>query len=301
MSKILVSGLATLDCLYSVPGFSAAAEKFVATDQQWEVGGGAANAALCIQRLRSSALLLSRVGDDFGGQLIQNRLQQQGVDCSALQVIKGAQSSSSSILLDPQGERQIVNFRGDFSDGEKLTSHSIANNLTGQRFDAVLSDNRWLAGNTAALQLARTQGVPGVLDAEPPYCAELVSLATHIAFSAAGLVEFTGIEEPTSALQVASCQLDSWVCVTHGEQGVWAIDHGTVRHFPAFAVTAVDTLGAGDVWHGAFSQQLASGQTESQAIRLANATAALKCTRKGGGSVSPSMHEVEQLLLQGSV
>jgi sulfofructose kinase len=55
-----------------------------------------------------------------------------------------------------------------------------------------------------------------------------------------------------------------------------------VVHVPAFTITAVDTLGAGDVWHAAFTLQLAKGASEHAAIVFANAAAALKCQSSDG-------------------
>ena len=65
---------------------------------------------------------------------------------------------------------------------------------------------------------------------------------------------------------------------------------------PAPAVTAVDTLGAGDVWHGAFTLALAEGMAVAAAARFANAAAAIKCTRFGGRGGAPRRDEVEALL-----
>jgi sulfofructose kinase len=65
---------------------------------------------------------------------------------------------------------------------------------------------------------------------------------------------------------------------------------------PAFDVTAVDTLGAGDVWHGAFALALAEGMDERAAVRAASATAALKVSRFGGRDAVPTRAERDQLL-----
>jgi sulfofructose kinase len=69
-----------------------------------------------------------------------------------------------------------------------------------------------------------------------------------------------------------------------------------VIHDPAFPITAVDTLAAGDVWHGAFALGLAEGMPEREAVRFASATSALKCTRFGGRAGAPRRAEVERFL-----
>jgi len=65
---------------------------------------------------------------------------------------------------------------------------------------------------------------------------------------------------------------------------------------PVFSVRAIDTLAAGDVFHGAFALALAEGAREREALRFAAATAAIKCTRFGGGAAAPDRAEVEVLL-----
>ncbi|MBX9874054.1 MAG: sugar kinase, partial [Beijerinckiaceae bacterium] len=76
------------------------------------------------------------------------------------------------------------------------------------------------------------------------------------------------------------------------------VEDGTIAHRPAFAVAAVEPLGAGDVWHGAFALALAEGQGERAAIRFASAAAAIKCTRFGGRSGAPRRQEIEAFLAQ---
>ena len=67
---------------------------------------------------------------------------------------------------------------------------------------------------------------------------------------------------------------------------------------PATAVEVVDTLGAGDVWHGAFTLALAEGRPEVDAVRFANVAAALKCTGFGGRAATPNRVDVEAMLTE---
>ena len=90
--------------------------------------------------------------------------------------------------------------------------------------------------------------------------------------------------------------IDGWICVTDGAHGVFSIENGQLQQTPAFSVNAVDTLGAGDVWHGAFAHALCNEHTETAAIQFANAAAALKCMKKGGGSAAPYADDVQKFL-----
>ena len=164
---------------------------------------------------------------------------------------------------------------------------------------AVLADTRWGEGALAALKLARAASVPGVLDGDrrPPH-PDLVGTASHVAFSQQALREISGEEDPRAGLAKVAAGVPTWLAVTLGKDGVLFVEDGEVRHSPAFVVETVDTLGAGDVWHGAFALALAEGQAEPAAIHFASAAAAIKCTRFGGRSGAPKRDEVERFLAQ---
>ena len=92
----------------------------------------------------------------------------------------------------------------------------------------------------------------------------------------------------------------AFVAVTRGQQGIlWLDEAGSAQDMPAFPVHTVDTLGAGDIFHGAFTLGIAEGQALEAAIRFASAAAALKCTKPGGPLAAPSRAEVEGLLGRG--
>ncbi len=290
MKKILVCGLAVVDFLFEVEAMPRSAEKYIAQQAGMVGGGGAANAAVAVSRLGGQAILAARVGDDLFGKLIVDELSAESVDCSLIQRTENARSSFSSVLVDRQGERQIVNYRGArLSDQTDFISDLCV--------DAVLADTRWKAGTVASLRLARQLGVPGVLDAEAPVHLDALAEASHIAFSRQGLNEYTGEADLISGLQQASCRLDGWVCVTDGGAGVFYMVDGNAINVPAKEVEVVDTLGAGDVWHGAFVLALSERQSEHDAIIFANAAATLKCTRSGGGRNGPTREELTDFTL----
>ena len=87
-----------------------------------------------------------------------------------------------------------------------------------------------------------------------------------------------------------------FLAVTNGPDGVWWLENGRPRHLAAFPIVAVDTLGAGDTFHGAFALALAEGCDLDRAMRFAAAAAALKCTRFGGISGTPTRGEVDAFL-----
>lgn len=296
MTTILLAGVAVVDFVFSVDAMPRRAEKYRARDAAIVGGGCAANAAVAVARLGGTARLAARVGADAVGGMIVSELAAENVDCALVKRFDGKRSSFSSVLVDAQGERQIVNFRDetlDFDAGWLEDAMPVS-------FDAALADTRWANGGAAVLKAARNLSRPGVLDAEVPAgeAAEALTLASHIAFSAQGLHEYTGLDDLQAGLHLAQSRTSAWVCCTDGANGVAFIDGGVMRHIPAFAVEAVDTLGAGDVWHGAFALALGEGQREDEAILFANAVAAIKCTKFGGRAGIPGRAETEAFMRQ---
>jgi sulfofructose kinase len=294
MTTILTVGVAVIDIVMSIDALPRKAEKYRARDAAIVGGGCAANAAAAVARLGGRALLAARTGQDRIGDLIVSGLEAEGVDCGLVRRIAAGRSSFSSIYVDAAGERQIVNFR-DMAlsfDGGWLEGR-IPDGV-----DAILADTRWPQGAAVAMAAARDRGIPGILDAEAPVreAGEALRLASHVAFSAQGLRDLTGIENLDAALAAARDETGAWVCVTDGAAGVTFFEHGTLAHEPAFAVEVVDTLGAGDVWHGAFALALGEGEDPRAAIRFASAVAALKCTRFGGRTGTPDRAEAEAFL-----
>ncbi len=168
--------------------------------------------------------------------------------------------------------------------------------------DALLADVRWPQGAILALRAARAAAIPSVIDgdvAERATLRSLAGVAEYAVFSAAGLTCFAGAGDTESGLRQALALGARFAAVTNGERGVTWIEAGQpggLRRLPAFAVSAVDTLAAGDVFHGAFALMLAEGEAPATALRFASAAAALKCARSGGRDGSPCRDEVERFL-----
>jgi sulfofructose kinase len=126
----------------------------------------------------------------------------------------------------------------------------------------------------------------------------LLTCATHVAFSAAGLAQFSGDSHVERALVSVSVSLRAMVGVTLGAQGFLWREEGKTLHAPGIAVDAVDTHAAGDVWHGAYTVALAEHMPIALAARFANHAAALKCARHGGRDGAPTRAEVIQRMQQ---
>jgi sulfofructose kinase len=294
MAIVLCVGHAVQDFVFTVLDLPDRGQKYRATGFESVGGGPAATAAVAIARLGGHASLAARVGDDAAADMIAAELRAHGVDCTHLRRCRGAGSSVSAVFVDARGERMIVNHLDPAMPGDPGWLPAVATLAA----DAVLADTRWPEGALVALQGARAAGLPAVLDADRPIPPDgaLLHAATHVAFAADALAEHVGLPDPVRALESLAPRLPGWCCVTVGGQGVFAWDRGELRHLPAFEVPVVDTLGAGDVWHGAFALALAEGRDELAAAGFASAAAALKVQRAGGRAGVPSRAEVDAFL-----
>ena len=120
----------------------------------------------------------------------------------------------------------------------------------------------------------------------------------RVAFSHPGLLQAAGVDTVEKALERVAKALPGVVGVTLGPDGFLWRDGSAERRVPAPRVTAVDTLAACDVWHGAFALALGERMEVSDSARFANAAAAIKCTRHGGRRGAPTRAEVEVFLTQ---
>lgn len=278
MTRLLVVGISVIDHVHRMDALPAGGSKFRSHAFEVIGGGCGANAAVGAARLGGDVTLLTRLGEDGPGDALGAMLEGAGLRVLAA---RGGRQPLSSVMVDAAGERMIVNYPG--ADLATVPPSLLP-------FDAVNADCRWPAATQAALRAARAAGVPSVIDGERFTPEPLAAMASHVVFSVQGLRDFAGIDDPDTALADAARRLPGRVAYTDGPRGVvWA--GGPL--VPAPPVRAVDTLGAGDLWHGAFALALGRGQDVEAASRYANRAAALKCSRAGGWDAYPLAAEME--------
>lgn len=295
--RVICVGHAALDRVYSVASWPTGSAKIAAHCFAESGGGMAANAAAAIARLGGEAVFWGPTGDDAIAGRIAAQLAEAGVDTRWLQRCEGRTSSHSAVIVDAQGERLVVGLRGS---ALQATAQWLPLEQVGTAA-AVLADVRWPEGARRALQAAGDAGIAAILDAEVAEAGVIDSLARcagHVVFSQRGLDAFAGADGEGGLRRVLGYGA-SVAAVTRGEAGVLWIESsapGAVRHCPAFAVDTVDTLAAGDVFHGAYALALAESLATQDAMRFASAAAAIKCSRRGGRDGAPNRREVEALL-----
>ncbi|WP_024513643.1 sugar kinase [Bradyrhizobium sp. Tv2a-2] len=284
-ARIICLGLSALDEVWQVEKpFAGGSEKIRAVEYTTTGGGMAANAAVAVARLGGRPAFWGRGGDDPAGHEMREGLSREGIEVSHFRLFAGGRSSVSGVIVDHTGERQIVNFRGRFpSEADWLPLDKIAGSA------AVLADPRWVEGAVALFSRARLLGIPTILDAdmaERDVFEQLLPLADHAIFSQPALKNFVGTANDAAlrSLTRFNCRV---VAVTRGHEGVSYVEDGRLRELPAIAVEAIDTTGAGDVFHGAYAFAIGGGLTVNEAMTFASAAASLKCTRTGGRAAIP--------------
>jgi sulfofructose kinase len=294
LKTVACVGITVRDIIFSVESLPSGPGKTHASDRH-EVGGGpAANAAVAIAKLGGQARFIGPIGNDALGSELIDELMRLGVDTSRARTVPNQKSPLSAVVVDGSGERSIVNHTGPGLFDEAVLVE--ATDLEG--VDAVLADVRWFDGAVAALEWARSTGIPGIVDFDigARDSQPLLDGASHVVFSADAIRSLSGHSELGRCLEEVSKQTDAWLAVTDGPNGTFWLDEGQVRHADAFEVDVVDTTGAGDIYHGAFALALAEGKTETEAIELSSAAAAISCERFGGRTGIPDRDELEAFL-----
>jgi sulfofructose kinase len=294
---VLVVGHAALDRVYRIDAFPPRPTKVSARDHREEGGGSAANAAAAIARLGGAVALWSRVGDDETGHKVRRALAEAGVDVAMVRAYAEARTPTAAVIVDAKGERLVVSENDHVlpMDVDWLPVESIAG------AGAALSDLAWLEGTLALFAEARRHGVPTVLDvdlAAGPLLERFAPLTDYAIFSAPALDRFVPGADDAARLASVRAMGPGHAGVTRGAAGyVWQSESGAGRQ-PGFSVPVVDTTGAGDAFHGAFSLALAAGCEEAECARVAAATAALKCRRLGARLGLPTAAELDAFLLE---
>jgi sugar/nucleoside kinase (ribokinase family) len=295
--RILCIGQPVRDLTFRVPGVPALGSKANADHFEQICGGNSLNAAIGIVRLGGRASLCGPMGDarETTSRYIFEQLAHEGIETRHIVHVPDAVTPLSAIMIDPTGERTIVTYRDPELWKVKLPS---ADELLAD-CDAILTESRCAEFCTAVCAEAVRRGVPVIVDVDRAMSLRegLLTASTHLVFSSEPLQETAGCDDEGEALKRIAGLTSCFLAGTRGPHGtIWLDEHGELQETPAFPVHTVDTLGAGDVFHGAFALAITEKQELRHALRFASAAAALKCTRFGGALAAPQRLEVEELL-----
>ena len=288
----LTVGLNSIDLVAEVDGHPEANSKMPLACFSERPGGQSATAAVALARLGLRAAYIGRVGDDAYGARGLAALRDEGVDVAGVITVPGATSQFAVILVDRQsGSRTVLWHRHA---GLRMSPSDVpAEAVAAARVLHV--DCHETAAVTAAAEAARRAATPTVIDVEQvrPGTDRLLRSIDIIIAAESFPAAFTGQSSLGAAL--ARLEADTGaavVCVTLGEEGSLALVGGREIRTPAFRVPVVDSTGAGDVFRAGFIAAWLHGGAATEvedALRWANAVAALKCRGLGARTTIPTL------------
>ncbi|MGD8804840.1 MAG: PfkB family carbohydrate kinase [Chloroflexota bacterium] len=288
---VLCVGVAAYDLIFTVDTHLVEDVKMDASALTRCGGGPAANAAATICRLGHSAAFAGYLGRDPFGDENLRELAEAGVRTDLVR--RGDWSTPlSAVMVKPNGSRSLVNYR-DPAGHLPLGSLDLAQIQPG----IILFDGHEPVISSSLAMTARQRGIPIILDAGSARqgAVELASQCDHLVCALKFALDYTGAGNAEQALE-ALAGLAPTVVITLGDRGLIWRKGQTGGRQAAFAVDAVDTTGAGDVFHGAYAVSLVEGMAWEAALRFASAAAALCCGRVGARLGIPSRAEVESFL-----
>lgn len=254
-------------------------------------GGQAATASALCARYGLKIRYIGRVGNDDVGTYSMGSLQKEPMDISCVDAVAGAFSQFAIILVDrPTGERTILWQRDPkllYREGELKREWIVQGqllHLDGHDQPASIQAARWAreAGMKVSLDIDRVQA--GV--------EELLELTDFAIPTVDFVCQFSGKQDWKEGLAEVSQATSGFVAVTRGKVGSAAVWRAQIIEVPGIRVQAVDTTGAGDVFHGAFVYSLFQDWSVERCLRFANAAGALACTRYGARAGIPPIEEV---------
>ena len=289
-------GLNSVDFLCVVPEFPTLNSKMEMLQFSKQGGGQVATAMVALSRWGIKAKYIGKVGGDELGQFSLQSIRQEGVDVSSVTIEPNATNQFASIIVDRTSGEQTILWNRDerlmYREGE-LQKEEICSgkllHLDGHDIHAAIQSASW----------AKEEGIPTVVDLDKvePLTPELIKRIDFVITSSRFPMLFTGISDREKALAEMQRQVPGFLCVTLGREGAIALVDGKILYVKGFEVDAVDTTGAGDVFHAAFIYGLLQNWEVREILRFANGAAALKCGELGGRKGILPLEEIHKFLM----
>jgi ribokinase len=296
--KVTGLGQCALDNLFIVDAFPAPDTKKEVMEWIVEGGGPVATALSGLSRLGVSCQFFGITGDDEAGSKIAESLIAEHIDIRGL--LKRPQSDSQVAFISVEqgtGKRTICWKRP--SAGPLMPDELPVDFLDGSDF--LLLDGLMTEASLFAAQRAMEMNIPVMLDAGRVRSGmiKLASMSDYVVASEEFAKEYAG-ESASFSPEKALVKMKPFgakaATVTLGSRGSVTNCGDVVFHVPAFRINAVDTTGAGDVFHGGYIYGLLQNWDIKRVVRFASAFAALKCRKLGGRAGIPDLEEVEAFI-----
>lgn len=277
MQAGLFVGLATIDIIYVVDEVPAANTKIVAQRQQLFTGGPATNAAITFSHLGGSATLVSSVGRHPLGAVIKQELQRYSVHLIDLNPELIDPPALSSVYVDRHGQRSVVSINTTLSDIRQPQLDPPI--LKKTRF--LLVDGHAMEACQVWAQAAHSLNIPVVFDGGS-WKPGTETLLKHIDIAICS-ADFRppGCHNEDTAIEYLLSHGVKQVAITKGSDPVQFVSSSSSGFIEVSKTDAVDTMGAGDIFHGAFCFYFSGGADFVVALRKAAEIAAESCRYPG--------------------
>lgn len=298
MEKTLsVLGSINVDHVINVPYFAQPGETLSGENYHLAYGGKGANQAVAAARLGAKVAFIGCIGDDEIGTSMKKAFAQDGIDTSHIRTVPQTMTGTAFIQVAKSGENSIVLARGA---NAYLDEQIVCRSETqiAQSDYLLMQLETPLAAVELAAKIAKGNGVKTVLNPAPaqplPDC--LLSQIDIITPNETETEILTGVrvadeQSAVKAAQVFHQKGIDCVMITLGAKGVFVSRQGKSQIIQGFPVQAVDTTAAGDTFNGGFVAALLAGKTFEEAVRFAQAAAAISVTRQGAQPSIPSKQE----------
>lgn len=304
--RVTVVGSANTDMIIKLERIPRPGETILGGEFATAPGGKGANQAVAAARAGANVTFLARLGADTLGDEAIRGYARAGVNTDLIVRDKKTPSGVALIFVAKDGENSIAvasgaNMHLSSADVRKAR-HKIAAS------DVLLTQLETpIATVLAAAAIAHKAGVLIILNPAPAQAlpSELLRLVSVITPNETEAELLTGIQvkDEKSAARAAA-KLHGFgvptVLITLGSKGVFLDSGSTQKIIPAYKVRPVDTTAAGDVFNGALAVALAEGRELTEAVRFANAAAAISVTRFGAQPSAPKRREIDKFFQQAS-
>lgn len=294
---IVIVGSLNMDLVVRSPRHPQPGETIIGSDFKTFPGGKGANQAVAAARLGAPVEMIGRVGSDAFGDSLLKTVGQDGVSTKYISR-DPAPTGVALITVDAAGQNTIVVASGA---NAQVSPHDVDAASSAFENAAVLVLQLECPLNTVvyAAKKAKALHIPVILNPAPaqPLPFDLLAGVDYLIPNQTELTLLSGgITSLDEAIGWQKKQNIRSLIVTLGDQGVWASDENGIHSQPAFKVTPVDTVAAGDAFVGAFAVALSEGRTLDEALRWGNAAGAIAVTRSGAQPSLPDREELEKFL-----
>lgn len=302
MANIFVLGDFNIDLVLYLDRLPKAGETLNANRFFEGPGGKGSNQAIAAARLGAEVSFFGAIGEDYYGKVALQAWEANEVNTAYVQQDTDYQTAMALINVDVQGNNTITVHQGA---NLRLTSAHVASVAQGIMTADIVMSTLGVAPSIVeqVFKIAKELGCTTILNPAPatPLSSTLLELADYLTPNETELdillsnIEHDADDDPMKMLLVRN---DQTIIETLGAEGARWVTKTDTHHVPTFNVEVVDTVGAGDAFNAAFAVALSEGKQLDDAIRFANAAAALSVQKIGAVDGMPKRDDVLKLLDQ---